>query len=278
MNTRRLTKKYKYKSRNKKTRRNRKSRKSRRRVRSGRSIMKGGMLDKEKLKVKDKFLHDFFTGLNQNNFPVALCALHTFYTCGIELSDINEVISSEEFKTMYASTFFKEVTIGSHANIKPQERLMFFLSYIYKKIAEGGLIKCLDKQNLFFIYTIEDNNNMLNILKNFFGYLDTACVLTISYSIDEETFYLIRRSKYAITGRLYHKPPEVTNGQLALYDLVTSLEFLAKKIPNMKNDIEEFLEIITTRSIYGNPVLYSFNTTNMCTLIKMTQQLFTYFD
>jgi hypothetical protein len=255
-----------------KSRRSGKSRRTRRR------ILKGGMLDEEKLKVKDKFLHDFFTGLNQNNFPVALCALHTFYTCGIELSDINEVISSEEFKTMYATTFFDVVKNGSHTNIETQERLMFFLSYIYKKIAEGGLIKCLNKQNLFFIYTRDDNNNMLNILKKFFGYLDTACVLTISYSIDEETFYLIRRSKYAITGKLCHKPPNVSNGVLALYDLVTSLEFLAKKIPNMKIDIEEFLEIITTRSIHGNPVLYSFNTTNMCTLIKMTQQLFTYFD
>lgn len=236
--------------------------------------MKGGTFEIE----KQNFIRDFFTGLNQNNFPLALCALHTFYTCGIDLSDINEVISSNEFTKKYASTFFKEVIIGSHANIKPQERLMFFLSYIYKKIAEGGLIKCLDKKKLFFIYTRDDNNNMLNILKNFFGYLDTACVLTISYSIDEETFDLIRRSKYATTGSLYHKPLGVNNGELALYDLVTSLEFLAKKIPNMKNDIEEFLEIITTRSISRNPVLYSFNTTNMCTLIKMTQQLFTYFD
>ena len=288
MNTRRLTKKYKYKSRNKKTRRNRKSRKSRRSKRRGRSgktrrrgrrIMKGGTFEIE----KQNFIRDFFTGLNQNNFPVALCALHTFYTCGIELSDINEVISSEEFKTMYASTFFKEVTIGSHTNIEPQERLMFFLSYIYKKIAEGETIPC--SNNVVLDFT-PGTGTFLKTLKNFFGYLDTACVLTISYIIYKTTFDVIRGSTYAITGKLCDKPPSVSNGVLALYDLVTSLELLARYSPPEKSrkrrlpfsEIEDFLDIITTRGNYGNPVLYSFNTTNMCTLIKMTQRLFTYFD
>jgi hypothetical protein len=257
--------------------------------------MKGGVLnEQEKIKVKDKFLHDFFTGLNQNNFPVALCALHTFYTCGIELFDINEVISSKEFTKKYASTFFDVVKNGSHANIEPQERLMFFLSYIYKKITEGATIPC---SNGVVLHFTPGTGTFLKTLKKFFGYLDTACVLTISYSIDKTTFDVIRGSIYAITGNLCDKPlsvsvsngalsVSVSNGELALYDLVTSLELLAQYSPPIENsrkrrlpfsDIEKFLDIITTRSIDGNTV-YSFNTTNMCTLIKMTQQLFTYFD
>ena len=290
MNTRRLTKKYKHKSRSKRNGKTRRSGKTRRRGRNGktrrigrngktrrrgRRIMKGGELnEQEKIKVKDNFLDDFFSGLEHNRFDSALCALHTFYTCGIDISDINKVIRSEEFTKKYASTFFKEVTIRSHTNIEPQERLMFFLSYIYKKITEGATIRC---SNGVVLHFTPGTGSFLKILKKFFGYLDTACVLTISYSIDEETFDLIRRSKYATTGSLWHKPISVSNGELALYDLFTSLELLAKTYHELKNDIEKLLRLMTTGIGGENPV-FSVNTTNMCTLIKMTQQLFTYFD
>jgi hypothetical protein len=302
MNTRRLTKKYKYKSRNKKTRRNRKSRKSRR---SKRRVLKGGVpsvsrassrpigrpsaaplrhsvslsfkdpketiFDKNK---KQNFIRDFFNGLKNNYFDDALCALHTFYTCGINLYDINKVISSEEFKTKYATIFFKEVEIGSYTNIEPRERLMFFLSYIFKKIKEGATIPC---SNGVVLHFTPGTGTFLKTLKKFFGYLDTACVLTISYSIDKITFDVISGSPYAITGKLCDKPPSVSNGELALYDLVTSLELLAKKYHTTRNDIETLLRLMTTGIGGENPV-FSVNTTNMCTLIQMTRRLFTYFD
>jgi hypothetical protein len=310
MNTRRLTKKYKYKNRNKKTRRNNRSGKTRRRGRSGRRILKGGVrqsvipndsrgsvrprpstgsfrpiigtpfkppqktiFDKKTEIEEQKFIKYFFSGLEHNRFDSALCALHTFYTCSIDISDINKVISSEEFKTMYASKLFKEVTKYSHTNIEPQERLMLFLSYIFKKISEGATIRC---SNGVVLHFTPGTGSFLKILKKFLGYLDTACVLTISYSIDKTTFDVIRGSTYAITGKLCHKPLGVTNGQLALYDLVTSLELLAEKYPEMKSDITRLLGLMTTGS--GKNMVYSFNTTNICTLIKMTQQLFTYFD
>ena len=222
---------------------------------------------------KQNFIRDFFNGLEHNHFDDALCALRTFYTCGINLYDINKVISSEEFKTKYASTFFNVVKNGIHANIEPRERLMFFLSYIFKKIKEGATIHC---SNGVVLHFTPGTGTFLKTLKKFFGYLDTACVLTISYSIDKKTFDVIHGSPYANTGRESDKPSGVTNGQLALYDLVTSLELLAKTYPDLKNDIETLLTIMTTGIGGENPV-FSVNTTNMRTLIKMTQQLFTYF-
>jgi hypothetical protein len=339
MNTRRLTKKYKYKNRNKKTRRNRKSRRSgktRRRGRSGKSgrsgrtrrrILKGGVrqsvipsvtgpsvrprpstgsfrpiigtpfktqketiLDKiekkEEIKKIDEqiqieiqieiktFIDLFFKHLKILKFPEALCALHTFYTCGIDISDINKVISSAEFKIKYDETFFKEVQKDSHTNIVPQERLMFFLSYIFKKIVEGATIFCspnIGRPGIYLKFTAGPDS-FLKTLKKFFGYLDTACVLTISYSITQEKIDIIYSSGYNITSI---KPDEVTYGELALYDLVRSLMFFKEKIHDMKNDITQLLTLMTRGD--GDDRIYSFNTTNMCTLIKMTERLFTYF-
>ena len=331
MNTRRLTKKYKYKNRNKKTRRNRKSKRTRRRGRSGRRVLKGGVrhrgvlvsrtsgsvrpsgsvvskppiigtsfkpqketiLDKiekkeeikkideqiekdEQIEIEEqKFIRDFFDNIKDGKFPEALCALHTFYTCGIDISDINKVISSAEFKIKYDETFFKEVQKDSHTNIVPQERLMFFLSYIFKKIVEGATIFCspnIGRPGIYLKFT-PGPDSFLKTLKKFFGYLDTACVLTISYSITQEKIDIIYSSGYNITSI---KPDEVTYGELALYDLVRSLMFFKEKIHDMKNDITQLLTLMTRGD--GDDRIYSFNTTNMCTLIKMTQRLFTYFN
>lgn len=287
MKTQRLTKKYKSNS-------NRNSRKSNRKSNSRKSnsksikikskskkrILKGGLHDDIKL----KFFKDFFTSLDSYNFPNALCALHTFYTSGITRDDINDYIRSSLFKKTYDYTFFTSTTQrtigtdankGFHTNIEARERLIFFLSYIFKKIAEGDNVKCLDKSRIFFTYKSEDEN-ILNILQRFFGYLDTACSLTISFMIDQTTFDIIKRSKYHKTRIILDKPHGVKNGQLALYDLYTSLELLAQNIPTMKNDIEELLALMTTGDAKGN--VYSFNTTNMCTLINIIQHLYTYFD
>ncbi len=262
MNTRRLTKKYKYKNRNKKTRRNRKSGRN---GKTRRRVLKGGTINEEtKIEVKNKFLHDFFLGLKHNDFPGALCALHTFYTCGIDISDINNVISSEEFKTAYAETFFKEVKIlndsgGVIINIEAKYKLIAFLSYIFEKIKEGETILCDDATSEpKLLYFTSGPDSFLKTLKKFFGYLDTACVLTISTI----------RSKYQLD--------EKDKGGAVLRKICKNLKLLAEKYPEMEKDITGLLGLMTTGS--GKNMVYSFNTTNMCTLIKMTERLFTYFD
>ena len=260
MNTRRLTKKYKHKSRSRnKSRKTRESMRRGKTRRRGRRVLKGGTFEIE----KQKFLYDFFNGLKHNYFIDALCALHTFYTCDIDLSHINEVISSEEFKREYAKTFFKEVKIpnsseGHIINIEAKYKLIAFLSYIFKKIAEGETIICDDGTNYVELYFTPGTDSFLKILKNFFGYLDTACVLTISSSISKSQL------------------DEKNKGGAVLSEICKNLKLLAKTYPTMKSDIDELLGLMTTGT--GEKKVYSFNTTNMCTLIKMTQRLFTYFD
>lgn len=278
MKTRRLTKKYKNKS-NSKNKKNKKSRKIKNKSRK--RILKGGT-------VEEDFIRYFFGNLQLYKFPEALCALHTFYTCGITPDEINKFLRSSVFKYRYDNMFFRSVQVrdiagGVHTNIESQERLIFFLSYIFKKIAEGQDIECRNGQKLSFT---SGPNSFLKILKRFFGYLDTACVLTISYSIDQATFNKIAGSRYAETGNKDDKHEEVTNSQLALYDLVTSLKLLADYTPVVSgepkkrlrpfSEINRLLNLMTTG--VGEDIVYSFNTTNMCTFIKMIQRLFTYFD
>jgi hypothetical protein len=295
MKTRRLTKKYK----NKRNSKNNKSIKSiKRKNKSRKIILNGGMHSVKSVKPvksiqssiyktpvktpvktpQEVFIDIFFTHLKKLEFPEALCALHTFYTCGITPDEINKFLRSSVFKYRYDNMFFRSKQVsdiggGFHTNNEATERLMFFLSYIFKKIEQGQDIECRNGQKLSFT---PGPNSFLKILKRFFGYLDTACVLTISYSIDQATFNKIAGSRYAETGNKDDKHEEVTNGQLALYDLVTSLKRLAENFPTMENDIKQFLALMTTGD--GEGRVYSFNTTNMCTFIKMIQHLFTYFD
>lgn len=284
MKTRRLTKKYKSKS----SRKNRK--RIKRKYKSRKRILKGGTFEEQ----KEIFLTNFFPNLQNYKFPEALCALHNFYTSSslqdgeITHDEINEFLRSPDFKDRYDSIFFRSVQVpdtagGFQTNIEAKERLIFFLSYIFKKIAEGATIDCVAGVVLQFT---PGTNSFLKILKRFFGYLDTACVLTISYSIDQATFDKIARSTYAKTGNKLDKPEGVENGELALYDLVTSLKLLAEYDPVVSegpkkrrrafSEINELLALMTTG--VGKGRVYSFNTGNMRTLIKMIQQLFTYFD
>jgi hypothetical protein len=274
MKTRHLTKKYK----NKRNRKNRKSikRKYKGKNKSRKRILKGGAFERE----KEIFIRNFFDNLKSNKtFPQALCALHTFYTCGISDYEINEVISSYLFKRKYAETFFSNVNIpnaagGFQVNIEAREKLILFLSYIFKKIAEGENIIC-DTGDSKSLYFTSGSESFLKILKNFFGYLDTACVLTISFSIDKKTFknisqYKKTRNKSLLTG--------ISNGEVALYDLYTNLLLLAEKYPTMKKDIDELLKFMVQYDDKGQIHSINFNTTNMCTLIKMNKVLFGYFD
>jgi hypothetical protein len=295
MKTRRLTKKYKSKrnSKNRKSmkRKNKSRSKSISRSKSRKRILKGGTIEEQK-KI---FLTNFFDNLQLYKFPEALCALHNFYTCGITPDEINEFLSSPDFKHRYDNMFFRSVQVPDIAgnvqtNMLAKERLIFFLSYIFKKIAEGQNIEC--SPSVYLQFTLGPNS-FLKILKKFFGYLDTACVLTISYQISQATFNEIALSPYAKNGNKDDKPNRVSNGQLALYDLVTSLTRLAKynpvdseeskkrrrtfsEINGTFSEINDLLALMTTGD--GEGRVYSFNTGNMCTLIKMIQRVFTYFD
>ena len=280
MKTRRLTKKYKNKS-------NRKSIKNRKRKnksiinyknKSRKRILKGGTFQEQ----KKKFLKVFFEKLESNKtFPHALCALHTFYTCGIPDVEIKGVISSDEFKRQYELMFYRNVKIpnaagGFQVNIEAREKLILFLSYIFKKIAEGEDITCNNGINQTTLSFTPGPESFLKTLKKFFGYLDTACVLTRSYSINQSIIDKIEESTYMRTRTISDIPGDVKTGQMDLYELYTNLKILAKNEneyfdEHMINDINSLLELMTTDDVY------SFNTSNMCTLIKMTQGLFTYF-
>lgn len=270
MKTRRLIKKYKNKCNRKSIKRKNKSKnKSRKR------ILKGGAFEEK----KQIFIRDFFNNLRLGKFDKALCVLHTFYTCGISDSDIKNFISSPKFKIQYDNTFFYTKTIPNiggefQTDVIAQERYIFFLSYIFKKLAEAETIICDEDDPLSFIY-IPGTKNIIKTLKQFFGYLDTACLLTLSFSIDKKTFDIISQYKKTINESLL---TGISNGRVALYDLYTNLLLLAENYPIMKTDIEGLLTGMEQYDDDGNVHSINFNTTNMCTLIKMSKVLFTYFD
>ena len=274
MNRRILTKKYINKSTSKnrkssKTRKSSKNRKSRRRV------LKGGAFDKQKI----IFIRDFFTNIRERTFPGALCALHTFYTCEITRDEIEEFLRSSDFKTAYESMFYtyeKIRNIGGECqtNIEPTETLMFFQSYIFIKLLEGKDIDC---GNGIVLHFTPGDDSFLKILKHFLCYLDTACLLTISYQASQEIFNRISESQ-----RTGVRPIGVTKGQFALYYLYTNLEYLGyftKGRTRQGQMIPEFPGIVNlleqmTRGD-GDHRIYSFNPQNLCNLIRMTIKDFT---
>jgi hypothetical protein len=257
MKSRHLTKKYKRKSRSRR-------RKTRRRV------LKGGTLEDK----KNTFIKKFFDNIEDHHFPEALYALHTFYTSDISQDKINEFLFSENFKNVYNAVFYTNVQIpnigeGVQTNVEPKETLMFFLSYIFSKLLEGQNI---DFGNGVVLNFTPGPNSFLKILKKFFCYLDTACVLTISYQISQTTFNRIYESQQTRV-----LPIGVTNGQLALYNVIQNLHFLGS-ISNSSTRagqmIPLFPGIVTlldnmTRGT-EDVRIYSFNPTNLCSLIKMT--------
>ena len=284
MKTRRLTKKYKNKSKRKSIKNRKRKNKNKNKInyksksKSRKRILKGGEFEEK----KQIFIRDFFYNLRLGKFNKALCVLHTFYTCGISDGDIRGVISSPKFKTQYDNTFFYNKTIPNiggefQTDVIAQERYIFFLSYIFKKLAEGETIICDEddiQEPLSFIY-IPGTKNIIKTLKQFFGYLDTACLLTLSFSIDKKTFDIISQYKKTGDKRLL---TGISSGQVALYDLYTNLLLLEKNYPIMKTDIEGLLTSMEQHYDDGNVHSINFNTTNLCTLIKMSKVLFTYFD
>jgi hypothetical protein len=287
MKSRRLIKKYKNKSRSRRRKTRRSSRNIKRKYKSrGRKrVLKGGAFEQE----KTTFIKNFFDNILKNWFPQALYALHTFYMSGISPGgispdEINEFLCSDYFKNVYDDVFYTNVQIptiggGVQTNVEPTETLIFFQSYLFKIIAEGREIHF---DNGLVLYFTPGPNSFLIILKEFFCYLDTACVLTISYQISQATFNIIDNSKYKTTRNKHDRPPGVTNGQLALYDLVTNLELLGSYSRSITRSgqsepafpgIVALLEQMTRGD--GDGRIYSFNPQNLCTLIKMTLKDFT---
>ena len=171
MNTRRLTKKYKHKSRKSKRTRRRGRRKrngkTRRSGRSGRRIMKGGvpsvsrassrasarplasLIFNQSLRTEEEKLFDsFFRNLKEEkeNFEKTLCALYNIYN-SLEPDKINQILRSSGFKIRYEKAFYfrKETTNifdVKSSNLHANSKYILFLSYIFKKNLEGEFIRC----------------------------------------------------------------------------------------------------------------------------------------
>jgi hypothetical protein len=272
MKSRHLTKKYKHKSRSRsrrrKTRRRVKTRKS---SKNRRRVLKGGAFEYE----KQNFIRDFFNNIRDRTFPAALCALHTFYkrTIKITQDDIEDFLRSNDFKTAYENMFYtyekiRNIGGGCQTNIEPTETLMFFQSYIFIKLLEG---KDIDFGNGIVLHFTPGPDSFLKILKHFLCYLDTACLLTISYEASQEIF-----NKISDSQRTGVRPSGVTKGQFALYYLYTNLEYLGsftKGRTRQGQMIPEFPGIVNlleqmTRGD-GDHRIYSFNPQNLCNLIRM---------
>lgn len=282
MNTRRLTKKYKYKNRNKKTRRNRKSR------RSGRRILKGGVRQSVipsvtgpsvrpsaaplrhsaslsfKKSYTDTLIDSFFRNLKKSKFPEALCELYKLYN-SLTYSDINKIISSESFKEEFQKTFYIQTKTKNQdgvtsCNFSANTNYIYFLSYIFKKLAEGHFIYCNGKRQYFFYSKHKEHEKdkipILTVLKRFLGYLDTACVTTMSYTITKERYEEISQGQ----------AQGILDGEYAMYDIVSSLQRLVTMFPSL----EYILEAMTLNNRDGTIASYNMNTTVLSTLIRQS--------
>jgi hypothetical protein len=285
MNTRRLTKKYKYKNRNKKTRRSGKTRKSRRRGRSGRRILKGGVRQSVIPSVRpnarpsaapvrqsasfkqpqpsreEKLFDSFFLNLEEEeeNFEKTLCALYNIYN-SLSRDKINQILHSSSFKTRYEGAFyFRKETINQYDvtsyNLHPKSKYILFLSYIFKKMVEGEFIRCNGIRQDFVYNKHQFKIRMLSVLKIFLGYLDTACVCTISYPITGERYNEIVNR--IATG--------VTKEEYAMYEIVSSLQRLVKMFPSLQ-DILDTMTLIHDGIIFS----YNINTTILSRLIRQS--------
>ena len=283
MKTRRLTKKYKNK-RNKKSRKSGKSRKIKNKSRK--RILKGGvpprsssrpssrssvmpslrqsLINKQQVqgvKTKQEVITDtFFKHLRKSEFPEALCALYKLYT-EFSHDEIKSTLLSRDFKKQYEKTFYhlkqKVNPFGVlHCDAEARANYIYFISYIFKKIEQGGSIFC-DGKELPFVYSIDKSNpSILTILKRFLGYLDTLCLATVSYTITAD-----RYNEISIGSGT---PP--TNEENALCEIINNLKLLQVKYPSLVH----ILDNMKTHNIDGTIASYSMNTTVLSRFIKQT--------
>ena len=172
---------------------------------------------------------------------------------------------SISFKTRYESAFYSEkVKTNMHGikiyNIQPNEKYILFLRYIFKKVVEGGFIRCNGSRQYFVYSGDESKIRILQVLENFLGYLDTACVLTTSYSITKERYDQISHNfKTGVTKG-------VTKEEKAAYDIVSTLLELISTYPSL----EDILDNMTLNNADRSVASYNINTTVLSIFIKQT--------
>jgi hypothetical protein len=177
--------------------------------------------------------------------------------------EINNIINSESFKTRYQETFYTQEikqSLGgvNYCNIRPKKNYIYFLAYIFKKIMEGGFIFCNENKQYFVYSRDKQKIRMLAVLKRFLGYLDTACVITISCSISIETYNSIR---YDPRGN------SASDEEKALYDIVSTLIKFSPTFPSLRHILDNMES--RDRST-GRIVSYNMNTTVLSSIIKQS--------
>ena len=228
--------------------------------------MKKKKIIEQQIEIEIQTLVDlFFQNLKISHFPEALCALYKLYTL-FPYHEVKSQIHSSNFKKKYQDTFyFQKNKINSfgvtHCDFQAKNNYIYFLSYVFKKIAEGASINC-DGKELPFLYSYDKTKpSILSILKQFLGYLDTACVTTMSYSIPSEKYDLYR--KILEGSQPASRYSELTHAEIALAQIIYSLNILIPIFPSLQDILDN---MVTS----GDITSYSMNTTVLSRIIKQS--------
>jgi hypothetical protein len=207
----------------------------------------------------------FFENLKNSHFPEAICALYKLYTL-FPYEKVKSQIHSSDFKKKYQDTFyFKKYKINSfgvmHCDFQAKNNYIYFLSYIFKKLEQGAYINC-DGKELPFLYSYDKTKpSILSILKQFLGYLDTACVNTMSYTIPSEKYDLY--CEILEGSQPASRYSELTRAENALAQIIYSLNILKHIFPSL----QDILHNMVSR---GDITSYSMNTTVLSRIIKQS--------
>ena len=122
---------------------------------------------------------------------------------------------------------------------------------------EGGFIFCNENKQYFVYSRDKQKIRMLAVLKRFLGYLDTACVITISYSISIEKYK-------SIDDNPRHN--SASDEEKALYDIVSTLIKFSPTFPSLIH----ILRNMESRDRSGHIVSYNMNTTVLFSIIRQS--------
>lgn len=193
-------------------------------------------------------------------YDKALCDLYKIYV-GYPNDEVRSLLLSPSFNKKYETTFYTSAKITNPFGIQfcglvSKPTYIYFLAYIFKKVAEGGSISCEGKK-LYFLYNRDKANpSILTIIKKFLGFLDGACFNTTSYTISAELYVQINNGTA--------QSPSKTD--IALVEIVNSLKLLVGKFPSLQYVIDN----MTTLNRDGSIASYSINTTVLSNFIKQS--------
>jgi hypothetical protein len=229
------------------------------------------LIEEQIQKEIQKLFDLFFENLKISHFPEALCALYKLYTL-FPYDEVKSQIYSPDFKEKYQNTFyFQKNKLNSFGimscDLEAKNNYIYFLSYVFKKTAQGASIIC-DGKELPFLYSIDKTKpSILSILKKFLGYLDTACVTTISYTIPSEKYDLYEK----IIQRLepLSRYGELTHAEITLAQIIFSLNRLidTKRFSSLRDILDN---MVTYNLADGSIASYSMNTTVLSRIIKQS--------